>query len=85
MCDSKHKRIFLSIPPGKGKSRVIAAIIALKKEYSGTKSFTIVFTTELLKSVDAKVYEGIAALLTINIEMVVFDKRMTLAGQIKSD
>ena len=29
LCDSRYKRTLLSIPPGKGKSRVIAAIIAL--------------------------------------------------------
>ena len=52
LCDSRHRRNFLSIPPGKGKSRVIVAVIVLRNEYSGTKDFTIVFTTELLKSVD---------------------------------
>ena len=39
-----------------GKSRVIAAAIVLKHLYDKTRSFTIVFTTDLLKSVDEKVY-----------------------------
>ena len=37
---------------GMGKSRIIAAIVALKNEYDGTDKFTIVFTTALLKSVE---------------------------------
>ena len=41
---------------GMGKSRVIAAAILLKHLYDNTRSFTIVFTTELLKSVDEIVY-----------------------------
>ena len=39
-----------------GKSRVIAAAIVLKHLYDNTRNFTIVFTTDLLKSVDEKVY-----------------------------
>ena len=39
-----------------GKSRIIATVIALKKEYDGKKDFTIVFTTELLKSAVEKEY-----------------------------
>ena len=85
MCDRKHKRNFLSIPPGKGKSRVIAAVIVLMNEYSATRDFTIVFTTELLKSVDQRVYEILSNLLDINIEQVVFDKRAILEGQLRRD
>ena len=39
-----------------GKSRIIAAVIALKHLYDRTRNFTIVFTTELLKSVDEQIY-----------------------------
>ena len=48
----KNKQIFLTIPPGKGKSRVIAAIIAYKAAYENQIDFTILFSSDLLMSVD---------------------------------
>ena len=61
-----------------GKSRVIAAIVTLKKEYDGTDDFTIVFTTELLKSVEEKNYICLRLLLPTNINLVVYDPKMPL-------
>lgn len=46
-----------------GKSRIIAAVIALKKLFYGWKQFTIVFTTDLLRRVDEQAYTTLAALL----------------------
>lgn len=42
----------MCICKGMGKSRIIATIVALKNEYDGTNKFTVVFTSELLKSVE---------------------------------
>ena len=56
LCSPKSKRQFLTVPSGMGKSRIIAAVLALKNMMEGTQHFTIVFTTSLLKSVDQKVY-----------------------------
>ena len=39
-----------------GKSRIIAAVVVLKNYYAGTNKFTIVFTNDLLRSVDERVY-----------------------------
>ena len=61
-----------------GKSRIIATVIALKKEYDGKKDFTIVFTTELLKSAVEKEYKLLECALTVDIKLVVFDKQIIL-------
>ena len=42
----------MAVPPGKGKSRIMAAIIALKYDFSKDKRFTILYSSELLKSAD---------------------------------
>lgn len=65
-----------------GKSRVIAAAIVLKHLYDKTRSFTIVFTTDLLKSVDEKVYTQLRTLLAIEVALVVYSPKVLLAGQI---
>ena len=61
-----------------GKSRVIAAAIVLKTLYDGSVNFNIVFTTLLLKSVDEQVYKKLQNLLSLNINMVVYDPSMLL-------
>ena len=48
-----------------GKSRIIAAVVVLKHLYDNTDDFCIVFTTELLKRVDEKVYTELKLLLGI--------------------
>ena len=65
-----------------GKSRIIATVIAIKKEYERTTDFTIVFTTELLKSAVEKEYKLLECALTIEIKLVVFDKQMPLESQV---
>ena len=47
--DSKHKRQFITVPTGMGKSRIIAAVIALQHELDSTKNYTIVFISDTLK------------------------------------
>ena len=52
VCDPKSKRQFLKVPSGMGKSRIIIAAIALKKLFHATNFFTVVFTSNLLRSAD---------------------------------
>ena len=47
--DRKRPRNVISVPSGKGKSRIIAAVIALRAQYYKQPHFTIVYSTELLK------------------------------------
>ena len=75
-------RVFLTIPPGKGKSRVIAGIIAYKSKFDFCKKFTIMFSSELLKSVDEKVYEHIKNVFCVSINLVVYNPKVAFAGQI---
>ena len=63
---------------GMGKSRVIAAAIVLKTLYDGSVNFNIVFTTLLLKGVDEQVYKKLEKLLSLSINMVVYDPSSTL-------
>ena len=72
LCDKRKPRTIISVPTGKGKSRVIAAVVALAN-YDGEKAFTIVYSSELLKSVDCKKYELLEQLLKVEITQVVFD------------
>ena len=73
--NAKHKRIFLTIPPGKGKSRVIAALIAYKAAFEEWKKFTILFSDAKLKEVDEHVYQKLNAWYDLAIELKVFDAR----------
>ena len=75
----------LSIPTGKGKSRVIAAVIALAARYDAVSSFTIVYSSELLKSVDTAKYEHLGELLKINVQQVVFDLQLGLKDRVAED
>ena len=65
MSNKKERRIFLTIPPGKGKSRVISAIIAYKAKFEHCKDFTILFSSEILKTVDKEVYDLINSLFDL--------------------
>ena len=56
-----------------GKSRIIAAVVVLKQLYSKTGKFTIVFTTDLLKGVDEKVYLRLRDLLGVQINLIVYN------------
>ena len=85
MCNPKSHRHFLSIPTGMGKSRVIAAVVVLKQMADGSEEFDIVFTTELLKSVDERVYIKLRNLLSVTIELVVYDTEAVLDGQVRKD
>ena len=62
------------MPTGKGKSRIIAAVIALAAHYDKEKKFTIVYSSELLRSVDYHHYELLANLLHVEIQQLVFDQ-----------
>ena len=70
----------MCICKGMGKSRIIAAIVALKNEYDGTNKFTVVFTTELLRSVESASYMRLANTLKTTINLVVYNPSMTLAS-----
>ena len=67
-----------------GKSRVIAAAIVLKTLYDGSVNFNIVFTTLLLKGVDEQVYKQLEKLLSLSINMVVYDPSMLLDSQLEA-
>ena len=56
LCDKKQPRSIISVPSGKGKSRVIASIVALAAYQDSVKDFTIVYSSDLLKSVDSLAY-----------------------------
>ena len=58
-------RQFLSVPSGMGKSRIIAAVIALQNLYRQITQFTVVFTTGLLKRASQSFYEDIADVLNL--------------------
>ena len=48
-----------------GKSRIIAAVIALQNLYRQITCFTVVFTTGLLKRASQSFYEDIADVLNL--------------------
>ena len=85
LCDPKSRRQFLSVPSGMGKSRILAAVLVLKHEYDRTNKFTIVFTTDLLKSVDERVYTHLKNLLGLDLDLVVYDSRLLLESQVRKD
>ena len=68
-----------------GKSRIIAAVLVLKHEYDRTNKFTIVFTTDLLKSVDERVYTQLKGLLGLDLDLVVYNSRLLLESQVRKD
>ena len=78
LCDKRRPRSIISVPSGKGKSRIIAAAVALAARYVGVQNFTIVYSSELLKSVDTMAYDMLGSLLKIQIKQVVFDKAVGL-------
>ena len=84
ICDPKRKRTLLAIPSGKGKSRVIAAIIALKSDFSVTKHFTIVYSSELLKNVDEEKISLLSRMLgkNVTIQQVTFNSKKPLFEQV---
>lgn len=87
ICEPNRKRTILGIPSGKGKSRVIAAIIALKTDFTSTKNFTIVYSSEILKNVDWDKIQLLSILLgkNVTIRQVTFDSRTPLFEQVHSD
>ena len=82
----QSKRVFLTVPSGKGKLRIIAALIALstlaRKEI---KHFTIVFTSALLMSVDEQTYKDMGTILDVTVNMIVYDPHQTLDAQIANE
>ena len=64
ICDGSRQRCIISVPSGKGKSRIIAAIIAMRAQSNLFKQphFTIVYSCELLKEMDREKYERLAIL-----------------------
>ena len=65
---AKTPRMLLSVPSGKGKSRIIAAIITLQAEFSDKQHFTIVYSSRLLMSANEKRYKDLAIVLGKPIE-----------------
>ena len=78
-------RVIVQIPSGRGKSRVMAAVIALKARQLVSPKFAIVFSSELLRDVDGGKYEQLAELLDVHISLVVFDPEKAVTDQIDSD
>ena len=52
LCEKRRRRNIISVPSGKGKSRIIAAAVVLAARYDGVANFSIVYSSDLLKSVD---------------------------------
>ena len=76
ICDAKRPRCIICVPSGKGKSRIIAAIIAMRARspyFFKQKHFTIVYSSKLLKLVDCKKYELLAIMCSTEIRQVVFE------------
>ena len=71
--DDSHRQ-FLSVPSGMGKSRIIAAVIALQNIIREIRLFTVVFTTELLKRASQAYYEKIAHVLDLELTLAVYGK-----------
>jgi hypothetical protein len=60
----QHKRQIISIPPGKGKSRVVCAISALfQRTSTPPKRIFIAFSSKILYDTDREVYESLNLLL----------------------
>ena len=81
----EHSRSIISVPTGKGKSRIIAAVVNLAVLQQMADKFTVVYSSELLKSVDQRNYELLATLLRVEIQQVVFDKEQGLENQVEQD
>ena len=76
VCNAKRPRCIISVPSGKGKSRIIAAIIAIRAQSQklfSQKHFTIVYSSQLLKEVDREKYELLAIIYKTEIRQVVFE------------
>ena len=56
--------------------------MVLAARYDGVSNFSIVYSSELLKSVDCHKYELLEALLKVNISQVVFDQAQGLRHQV---
>ena len=81
--DSKKPRTILAVPSGKGKSRIMAAVIALKYDYAGTREFTILYSSELLKSADHDKFEKLRRLLVgSRIRQVAYSKDVPIGEQV---
>ena len=81
-CQRKPRSI-VAVPPGKGKSRIIAALIALKYDFSKDKRFTILYSSELLKSADEAKFRHLEKLLyKSEIHQVVFNPDVPIREQV---
>ena len=81
--DPKSKRQVLSVPSGMGKSRIIAAVVAMKSLFDGLQHFTVVFTTDLLKQADERMLTKLAALLQADLKLVVHDRSKVLDSELR--
>ena len=72
MLVAHHNRILLTIPPGKGKSRVVCAIATLfKKVRKSVNRIFICFSSDILHETDKQVYASLNQLHDIEIKLVV--------------
>ena len=72
MLFAHHNRILLTIPPGKGKSRVVCAIATLfKKVRKSVNRIFICFSSDILHETDKQVYASLNQLHDIEIKLVV--------------
>ena len=80
---SKKLRCMVTMPSGQGKSRVIAALIAIRVISKYTDNgFAIVFSSYLLKEVDRAKYERLATALGVAVVLVVYDPARSLDSQL---
>ena len=84
ICDPKRHRTFMAVPSGQGKSRIIATVVALKKELEGLRDFTIVFPNELLAGVNRQEYADLQNLLRITVSLVVPSPAVVLRGLVNA-
>ena len=66
------KRQLLTVPAGKGKSRIICGIATqLSKIHSGKRRILIGFSSEILHRTDSAVYDELKSILKIDIKTLV--------------
>ena len=66
MLFAHHNRLLLTIPPGKGMSRVVCAIVTLfEKVRKGVNRIFICFSSDILHETDKQVYASLNQLIDI--------------------
>ena len=72
MLFARHNRLLLTIPPGKGMSRVVCAIVTLfEKVRKGVNLIFIIFSSDILHETYKQVYASSNQLLDIEIKLAI--------------